>query len=245
MSEVALLSSKKALDYWTQAANPSAVRRWKRSMVWRRGLWKTTVLSAAFLKRCLDVGGSIFALIAFSPVLLLLAILIKLEDRGPIFYKQQRYGLHGRTFYCWKIRSMVTNADALMKELLAQNKHGSDSVCFKMKEDPRITRTGKWIRKLSLDEVPQFWSVLIGDMSLVGPRPHVWAEVSSYNAFQLRRLTAKPGITCLWQIGGRSDIPFEGQVRLDLKYIHSQSVWEDIKILFLTVPAVILGRGAY
>ena len=100
MSEVALLSSKKALDYWTQAANPSAVRRWKRSMVWRRGLWKTTVLSAAFLKRCLDVGGSIFALIAFSPVLLLLAILIKLEDRGPIFYKQQRYGLHGRTFYC-------------------------------------------------------------------------------------------------------------------------------------------------
>ena len=244
MTDVALSSDQKAIDYWTKAANPSAVRRWKRSMKWRRALWKTTVLSAAFLKRGLDVGGSIFALILFSPVILLLAILIKLEDRGPIFYKQLRYGLHGRTFYCWKIRSMVTNADELMKELRKDNKHG-DSISFKMENDPRITRTGKWIRKLSLDEVPQFWSVIKGDMALVGPRPHVWAEVSKYNAFQLRRLTAKPGITCLWQIGGRSDIPFEGQVRLDLKYIHSQSVWEDIKILFLTVPAVILGRGAY
>lgn len=232
------------IDYWSKVADRSVYARWKRRALIRKALWKTIVGSAAFLKRSLDIVGSIFAMVAFSPFFLLLAILIKLEDRGPIFYKQLRYGLHGRTFWCWKIRSMVTNADELMKQIMADNKHG-DSVSFKMVDDPRITKTGKWIRKLSLDEVPQFWSVLKGDMSLVGPRPHIWAEVEQYNAFQLRRLTTKPGITCLWQIGGRSDIEFEGQVRLDMQYIYSQSVWEDIKILFMTIPAVVLGRGAY
>ena len=231
-------------EYWGQAVNPAAIRRWKRSMWRRKVIWKVTVLSARMLKRALDIIGSLVAMTLFAPVVLLVAILIKIEDRGPVFFKHPRYGLHGRSFYCWKIRSMVMNADKLMQDLMAQNKHG-DSISFKMENDPRITKVGKWIRKLSLDEVPQFWSVLKGDMSLVGPRPHVWAEVSNYNAFQLRRLTAKPGITCLWQIGGRSDIPFEGQVRLDLKYIHSQSTWEDIKILFKTIPAVLLGRGAY
>ncbi|CAN5297633.1 exopolysaccharide biosynthesis polyprenyl glycosylphosphotransferase [soil metagenome] len=197
------------------------------------------------MKRTVDIAGSLAALALTAPLILVVAILIKIEDGGPIFYRQLRYGLGGRTFWCWKIRSMVVNADALMEKLAADNKHGAGAVSFKMQVDPRITRVGRRIRRLSIDEMPQFFNVLIGDMSLVGPRPHVRNEVVQYDAFQLRRLTAKPGITCLWQIGGRSDIPFDGQVRLDLKYIYSQSVREDLRILLKTVPAVAFGKGAY
>ena len=214
-------------------------------MWWRKLLWKLTVRSASAAKRGIDIVGSVIAIVLLTPLVLVVAILIKIEDRGPVFFKQLRHGLHGKTFHCWKIRSMVVNADALKRKLQSENKHGEDGITFKMKRDPRITRVGRWIRKLSIDELPQFWSVLKGDMTLVGPRPPVQSEVANYDAFQLRRLTAKPGLTCLWQIGGRSDIPFEGQVRLDLKYIHSQSLWEDIKILLKTVPAVVFGRGAY
>ncbi|MFM2241927.1 MAG: putative sugar transferase EpsL, partial [Verrucomicrobiota bacterium] len=129
--------------------------------------------------------------------------------------------------------------------LLTENQHGQSGVTFKMKDDPRITRIGKWIRKLSIDEFPQFYNVLRGDMSLVGPRPPVPREVAEYKALHLRRLRVKPGITCLWQIGGRSDIDFEGQVRLDLQYIRSSNVFFDILILLKTLPAVLFGKGAY
>jgi lipopolysaccharide/colanic/teichoic acid biosynthesis glycosyltransferase len=145
----------------------------------------------------------------------------------------------------FKFRSMVVGADKMKDALLEQNQHGSSGVTFKIKSDPRITRVGHFIRKYSIDEFPQFFNVLLGHMSLVGPRPSLPREVIKYKAWHLRRLKVKPGITCLWQIGGRGDIPFEGQVRLDLEYIASQSIWGDIVILIKTIPAVIAGKGAY
>jgi lipopolysaccharide/colanic/teichoic acid biosynthesis glycosyltransferase len=154
-------------------------------------------------------------------------------------------GAGGRLFGMWKFRSMVVNADQIKDQLLAENQHGNAGVTFKMKNDPRVTKVGKWIRKLSIDEFPQFYNVLRGDMSLVGPRPPLPREVAEYQASHLRRLRVKPGITCLWQIGGRSEIDFEGQVRLDLEYIRSSSVFFDIAILLKTLPAVIFGKGAY
>jgi lipopolysaccharide/colanic/teichoic acid biosynthesis glycosyltransferase len=138
---------------------------------------------------------------------------------------------------------MCLDAEARLKELLAQNHH-AEGVTFKIKDDPRITRVGRMIRKYSLDELPQFYNVLIGDMSLVGPRPPVPREVSKYSLAQRRRLAIKPGITCLWQVGGRSNIDFTGQVQLDLQYIENQSFWGDVKILLKTIPAVLLGDGA-
>ncbi len=197
------------------------------------------------LKRLLDIVGSLCAILIASPIFLFTALAIKLDDRGPILFKQIRVGDGGKLFDIWKFRSMVMNADQIKDEILEQNQHGDSGVTFKMKDDPRITKPGKWIRKLSIDEFPQFFNVLMGDMSLVGPRPPVPREVALYGARHLRRLRAKPGITCLWQIGGRADIDFEGQVRLDLQYIHSQSLWQDILILIKTVPAVLLGKGAY
>ena len=183
-------------------------------------------------------------MIVFSPIFLFTAVAIKFDDGGPIFFKQVRVGEGGQLFGILKFRSMVMNADQIKETLSEQNQH-SDGVTFKMKEDPRITKPGRWIRRLSIDEFPQFFNVLKGEMSLVGPRPPVPKEVALYGARHLRRLRVKPGITCLWQIGGRAEIDFEGQVRLDLQYIHSQSIWQDIVILLKTIPAVVLGKGAY
>jgi len=143
----------------------------------------------------------------------------------------------------YKIRSMCLDAEQRLKELLRKNQHG-EGVTFKLKEDPRITCVGKWLRKFSFDELPQFFNVLIGDMSLVGPRPPVPREVAMYSPAHRRRLAIKPGITCLWQISGRSEIDFSGQVRLDVAYIEQQSFWKDVKILARTVPAVLSGKGA-
>ena len=210
----------------------------------RRLLWKVAVVASETMKRGLDIVGGLVGCLFFAPILSVVAILIKIEDGGPVFFKQLRIGKGGKPIYILKVRSMVLNAEEIKKQLEAQNQH-AEGVTFKMKRDPRITKVGKWIRKLSLDEAPQIWSVLKGDMALVGPRPPVPQEVQKYNSFELRRLTVKPGLTCLWQIGGRSDIDFSGQVRLDLQYIYSESIWKDIKILFLTVPAVLMGRGAY
>lgn len=139
---------------------------------------------------------------------------------------------------------MVPNAEALKEKLAAQNEM-QGGVIFKMKDDPRITRVGRFIRKYSIDELPQFWNVLVGQMSLVGPRPPVPKEVAEYTAEERQRLLAKPGLTCFWQVSGRSEIDFAGQVKLDLAYIRSSNVWTDIKLLFLTIPAVLLGKGAY
>jgi lipopolysaccharide/colanic/teichoic acid biosynthesis glycosyltransferase len=144
----------------------------------------------------------------------------------------------------FKIRSMCLDAEQRLKDLLAKNEH-SDGVTFKIKNDPRITRIGRWLRKFSLDELPQFYNVLIGDMSLVGPRPPVPGEVSKYSLTHRRRLAIRPGITCLWQISGRAEIDFSGQVQLDVDYIENQSIWTDFKILARTIPAVLSGKGAY
>jgi lipopolysaccharide/colanic/teichoic acid biosynthesis glycosyltransferase len=144
----------------------------------------------------------------------------------------------------WKFRSMVVNAEALKARLEAQNEM-QGGVIFKMKNDPRITKVGHFIRKYSIDELPQFWNVFVGDMSVVGPRPALAKEVAAYTPEDRQRLLAKPGITCLWQVGGRSEIDFAGQVRLDVQYIRSSSLWTDFKLLFLTIPAVLMGKGAY
>jgi exopolysaccharide biosynthesis polyprenyl glycosylphosphotransferase len=198
----------------------------------------------AFLKRGLDILASAILLILFSPVFLLIGLLVKLEDGGPIFFAQRRVGQFGREFRMFKVRSMCLNAEARLQELLAQNQH-ADGVTFKLKRDPRITRVGRWLRKFSLDELPQLYNVLIGDMSLVGPRPPVPSEVSKYSLAHRRRLAIKPGITCIWQISGRAEIDFSGQVQLDVNYIENLSFWMDVKILARTVPAVISGKGAY
>ncbi|MEI6655623.1 MAG: sugar transferase [Verrucomicrobiota bacterium] len=232
-------------SYWSQIVQDGTLERWSRNARRKILIWRGTVLLARALKRALDILGALAALCVFAPIFILTSILIKLEDRGPVFFCQQRVGAGGRLFGIWKFRSMVVNADKIKDQLLEANQHGQAGVTFKMKDDPRITKVGKWIRKLSIDEFPQFYNVLRGEMSLVGPRPPVPREVASYNASHLRRLRVKPGITCLWQIGGRANIDFEGQVRLDLQYIRSSSVVYDILILLKTVPAVLFGKGAY
>ena len=198
----------------------------------------------ACLKRALDILASAILLILFSPIFLLIGILVKLEDGGPVFFAQRRVGQFGREFRMFKVRSMCLNAEARLQEVLARNQH-KDGVTFKLKRDPRITRVGRWLRKFSLDELPQLYNVLIGDMSLVGPRPPVPSEVSKYSLAHRRRLAIKPGITCIWQISGRAEIDFSGQVQLDVNYIENLSFWMDVKILARTVPAVISGKGAY
>jgi lipopolysaccharide/colanic/teichoic acid biosynthesis glycosyltransferase len=186
------------------------------------------------------------ALLFLSPLFLVVAALIKLEDReGPVFFTQVRVGKWGREFPFPKFRSMVSNAEALKNRLLEENQHGGEGVTFKMKRDPRITRVGRVIRRFSIDELPQLWSVFIGDMSLVGPRPAVPREVAQYTFADRRRLNAAPGLTCIWQVSGRAEIPFDQQVELDEQYIQSRSLKQDLRLLLLTVPAVLTGRGAY
>jgi len=232
-------------EYWSQIEQNGTLERWHCSAHRKMVIWRITLLTARALKRGLDIVGSIGALCLFSPIFLITALFIKLEDGGAVFFCQKRVGAGGRLFGIWKFRSMIVNADKFKDHLLDANQHGQSAVTFKMKDDPRITRVGKWIRKLSIDEFPQFYNVLRGEMSLVGPRPPVPSEVASYKASHLRRLRVKPGITCLWQIGGRADIDFEGQVRLDLQYIRSSSTLFDIVILLKTLPAVLFGKGAY
>lgn len=231
-------------SFWSQAITEGSLERWRRRSRIKRLRWRIIIGLSLSIKRLLDIFGSLFALLLFSPIFLITAIAIKLDDRGPVFYKQVRVGKGGTLFDIFKFRSMVLNAEQIKETLTDQNQH-SDGVTFKMKQDPRITKPGKWIRRLSIDEFPQFLNVLKGEMSLVGPRPPVPREVAVYGARHLRRLRAKPGITCLWQIGGRAEIDFEGQVRLDLQYIQSQSLKQDILILLKTIPAVLLGKGAY
>ena len=194
-------------------------------------------------KRLLDVIGASLALIAGLPLLAVLAALIVLESRGPVFYRSVRIGRGGRPFVFYKLRSMVKDADRKRKELSHLNE--ADGPVFKIARDPRITRIGRFIRTTSLDEIPQFWNVLKGDMSLVGPRPPIPEEVAQYEPWQLRRLDVRPGITCLWQISGRSRLGFEEWMRLDLQYIKRQSLMLDLRILIRTIPAVLSREGAY
>jgi lipopolysaccharide/colanic/teichoic acid biosynthesis glycosyltransferase len=198
---------------------------------------------AAAAKRALDVALSSLMLLLLSPLFLLIAALVWVEDGGPIFFAQTRVGQFGREFKMYKIRSMCLDAEQRLKELLGRNHH-KQGVTFKLQDDPRITHVGKWLRKFSFDELPQLVNVLFGDMSLVGPRPPVPREVAMYSLADRRRLSVKPGITCLWQISGRANIDFAGQVELDVDYIETQSFWSDLKILARTVPAVLSGEGA-
>ena len=196
-----------------------------------------------FGKRVLDVLSAVLALAITSPVLLALAILIKLESRGPVIYRSTRIGRGGRPFHFYKLRSMVKDADRQRHQIAHMNE--ADGPVFKIARDPRITRIGRFLRSTSLDEIPQFYNVLIGDMSLVGPRPPIPTEVAQYEPWQLRRLDVRPGITCLWQISGRSRIGFQEWMRLDLEYIRHQSFGLDMKILLRTIPAVLSREGAY
>jgi lipopolysaccharide/colanic/teichoic acid biosynthesis glycosyltransferase len=198
----------------------------------------------AGIKRLIDIVAATALLMALSPIFLLVAVIIKLNDGGPAFFWQQRVGRWGRPFWFPKFRSMTVDAEQKKSLLLSQNDHG-DSVTFKMKQDPRITWIGKLIRKTSIDELPQLWCVLKADMSLVGPRPPVPQEVAKYTLEQRRRLEVSPGLTCLWQVSGRGDVPFARQVELDVEYIESRSLWMDLRILLKTVPAVLCCRGAY
>jgi exopolysaccharide biosynthesis polyprenyl glycosylphosphotransferase len=195
------------------------------------------------LKRAFDILVSAITLLLLAPLFTVIALAVWLEDGGPIFFAQTRVGRFGRHFKMYKIRSMCLNAEEKLKELLTNNQH-KEGITFKLKDDPRITRVGRWLRKYSLDELPQFFNVLIGDMSLVGPRPPVPREVAQYTLADRRRLAAKPGITCIWQISGRSEIDFSDQVKLDVAYIETQTFWADLKILAMTFPAVISGKGA-
>lgn len=231
--------------YWSQVNPDGNLEKWGRHARRKMKIWRATYRLAAAMKRLLDLAGSIFAILCFSPIIALTIALIKLEDQGPVFFHQKRVGAGGKLFNMWKFRSMVVDAEKVKDKLLVQNQHGESGVTFKMKDDPRITKVGKWIRKLSIDEVPQFYNVLRGDMSLVGPRPPLPREVATYKSSHLRRLRIRPGITCLWQIGGRADIDFEGQVRLDLQYIRSSNALYDVLILLKTIPAVLFGKGAY
>jgi len=215
-------------------------------VAWFKQTWKTRVGLKAYAvaKRGLDIAASATGLLLLSPLFLAVAAAIKISDSGPVLFWQKRVGLSGKVFAFPKFRSMVTNAEAMKKELLAQNQHG-EGVTFKMKRDPRITAVGRFIRRFSIDELPQLWCVLNGDMSLVGPRPALTQEVEKYTLRDRVRLQAHPGLTCIWQVSGRSDIPFEQQVKLDEQYILRQSFWLDIRILFQTIPAVLTGKGAY
>jgi len=199
---------------------------------------------AQVLKRILDIAVAVTMLALLAPLLALVAVLVKLTDGGPVLFWQTRVGRWGREFPFPKFRSMVPNADRLVEGLLAQNDH-KEGVTFKMRKDPRLTWIGRIIRKLSIDELPQLWCVLKGEMTLVGPRPPVPREVAQYTLEQRRRLDVTPGLTCTWQVSGRSNIPFPRQVELDVQYIESQSLWLDLKLLAQTVPAVLLGRGAF
>lgn len=200
-------------------------------------------VSYAVAKRMLDIVGSLIALLLGFPLFFVLGILIKLTSPGPILFTQTRVGLGGERFTCFKFRSMYMDAEARLHQLRAHNEVSGP--VFKIRHDPRITPLGRVLRKYSLDELPQFLNVLFGDMSLVGPRPPIPSEVEKYTLRQLGRLSVKPGLTCLWQISGRSDIDFERWVELDLQYVERMSFWEDLRILLMTVPAVITGRGAY
>lgn len=193
-------------------------------------------------KRLFDILISSLALILLSPVMLLTAIAIKIEDpKGKIFYRQERIGQNGKAFWCHKYRSMCGSADAIKASLMSQNE--MDGPVFKIRDDPRITKVGHFIRKMSIDELPQLYDVLRGKMSLVGPRPLPTAEELACTPDQRQRELVKPGLTCYWQISGRNDISFLEWMELDLKYIKEQNTWTDVKILVKTIPAVFSGGG--
>jgi lipopolysaccharide/colanic/teichoic acid biosynthesis glycosyltransferase len=207
-------------------------------------IWHITIRTSIAFKRLMDTVLSVAASILRTPVLLLVAFLVKVTSPGPIIFWQVRVGKYGSHFKFYKFRGMYIDAEARKAELLKHNESG-DGVIFKMKNDPRITPFGRFIRKFSIDELPQLFNVLLGDMSLVGPRPPLPSEVRTYSLEERKRLNITPGITCLWQVSGRSELPFSKQIALDKEYIASQSAWKDFLILLKTIPAILTGKGAW
>ncbi|NOY52986.1 MAG: sugar transferase [Deltaproteobacteria bacterium] len=195
------------------------------------------------VKRGFDVGASLILILLFAPLMIAVALLVKLTSPGPVFFKQERMGLNGRRFMMYKFRSMYVDAEERLTELEDQNE--MTGPVFKISDDPRVTPVGRFIRKFSIDELPQLFNVFKGEMSLVGPRPPVYREVVEYQRWQRRRLSMRPGITCIWQVSGRNDIDFEEWMELDLEYIDNWSFWLDLKLLFKTIPAVLAGKGAH
>lgn len=223
---------------------PYLTRHMSMRLQFKRLLWLTVIRGAYLLKRLIDIFAASILLILLAPLFVLIMALIYLSSPGPVFFKQTRVGRWGKLFTMWKFRSMFLDADVRLKEIMANNEM-TGGVIFKMKNDPRIIPIGRFIRKASIDELPQLWNVLKGDMSLVGPRPALPSEVNQYSLQDRQRLEAIPGITCIWQVSGRSNIPFPQQVQLDVQYIQSQSLLLDIELLLKTIPAVVLSRGAY
>jgi lipopolysaccharide/colanic/teichoic acid biosynthesis glycosyltransferase len=199
--------------------------------------------SVATVQRFVDVFLTGLALILLLPVFAILALIVKLDSPGPVLFKQRRVGKDGEEFWFYKFRSMVADAEVRRQALLKMNE--ASGPLFKIKNDPRVTRSGRWLRKYSLDELPQLLNVVKGEMSLVGPRPALPSEVAKYSDRQRGRLLVRPGITGLWQVSGRSDLPFDRCIELDLEYVERQSIGLYIRILFMTLPAVLSGRGAY
>jgi len=199
-------------------------------------------VSQLFIKRTFDICFSLFVLIFFAPVFVVIALVVKISDSGPAFFTQKRVGLNGCTFKCFKFRTMIVDADRQMNRIRYLNEVSGP--VFKIKNDPRITRAGKFLRKSGLDELPQFFNVLKGEMSVVGPRPPVPTEVAQYNDRQMKRLSIKPGITCTWQVcKKRNEIPFARWIEMDLDYIENGNLWTDIKIIVKTVRSVFSMSG--
>jgi exopolysaccharide biosynthesis polyprenyl glycosylphosphotransferase len=196
-----------------------------------------------FTKRVIDICGSLIGITLLSPVIILTIIAIKLDSKGPIIFSQERVGKNGKLFKMYKFRSMVTNAEKLLVKL--KDKNEMSGPMFKMKEDPRITRVGKFIRKTSLDELPQLFNVIKGNMSLVGPRPNLPAEVAKFSSYHKLKLHAKPGLTCYWQVMGRNTIGFEDWMKLDVKYIEERTIWVDIKLIIRTFFVLFGDRNAH
>mgnify|MGYP001544426200 CR=1 FL=1 len=194
------------------------------------------------LKRIIDLVGALSGIILISPVMIITAILIKVDSKGPVFFAQSRVGQDGKKFMMYKFRSMCTDAEVLLGKL--KNENEMSGPMFKMKDDPRITKVGKFVRKTSIDELPQLFNILKGEMSLVGPRPSLPKEVVQFTPFQKRRLVAKPGLTCYWQVRGRSDVSFEEWMEMDVEYIEERNTWIDITLIFKTVGVLFGDEGA-
>lgn len=233
----------------TSAIESAALSNSKWSRQTRRELLRlrqrTRIAFGPCWKRGLDIAGALVGLAIFAPVMLLIAILVKATDGGPIFYYSARIGRHGRAYLMPKFRSMFVGAKLMWHQMKDRDNDLGESITFKMRRDPRVTWIGRIIRKTSLDELPQFWSVLKGDMSLVGPRPTLEEEFPVYTSYARQRLLMKPGITCTWQVEGRGDIPFDRQLEMDLDYYQQMNLANDIVLLLRTIPAVVSGKGAY
>lgn len=195
------------------------------------------------IKRVIDVVCSFVGVLVLSPLFIVIAIIIKFTSKGPVFFSQKRVGRDGKEFKMYKFRSMVVNAEELKEKLAAQNEMSGPM--FKMKDDPRVTKVGKFIRKTSIDELPQLLNVLKGDMSLVGPRPSLPKEVAQFEDWMYRRLEVKPGLTCYWQVSGRNNIDFEDWMKLDIRYVKERNLWIDIKLIFKTVGVLFGDKNAH